>query len=575
MMAQFGLIGEKLPHSFSPVLHRKLNNIDYDLWEVPRESIDAFLDEASFSAANVTIPYKEVALAHCIPSEAAGKIGCVNTLVKRNGTLYGYNTDYLGFCYMLDKAGIDLRSKNVLILGSGGTSKTACYAAAMKKAKKITVLSRSAKSYEMDVSCELSFTDYSDSRIFEETQVLINTTPVGMYPRITDEPIDLHLFTRLEGVADVVYNPLKTSLVQTAEKAGIRATNGLMMLVAQAWYAGKLFNGLETVAGDKDFELMNRVYEEIHSEKQNIVLIGMPGCGKTTVGSLLAKKLERKFFDCDEEFTAFVGMTPADYIVKYGEDAFRDRESAVITQMCGETEAVISTGGGSILRNVNVLNLKKNGKLVYLHQVIDNLSTQNRPLSSESEKLKGLYYKRLPIYKKCADIKVLVAEDSDSTVTKIQKAMAGEKRTMKILIMNGPNINMLGIREPEIYGNSTYADLMELCRKKADELGVEVAFVQSNHEGVLVDEIQKAYGVYDGIIINPAAYTHTSVALLDAVKAVSVPVVEVHISDPDQRDEFRKVSYIRAAAVKTIKGQGLAGYAQALEFLCERLPLLK
>lgn len=569
MMAQFGLIGEKLPHSFSPVLHKKLNNIEYDLWEVSKEDIDAFFDAASFTAANVTIPYKEVALRHCIPSEAAAKIGCVNTLVNRDGVLYGYNTDYLGFCYMIDKAGIDLRDKNILILGSGGTSKTACYAAAMKKAKKITVMSRSARTYEMDISCELFFTDYSDSRVFEETQVLINTTPVGMYPRITDEPIDLHSFTRLEGVVDVVYNPLKTALVQTAEIAKIRATNGLAMLVAQAFFAGKLFNGEEAVAGDKDFELMNRVYEEIHSEKQNIVLIGMPGCGKSTVGRLLAKTLNRSFYDCDEEITAFAGMTPADYIVNYGEGAFRDKESEVIAQMCGLTGAVISTGGGSVLRNENVLNLKKNGKLVYLHQYIDNLSIQNRPLSIGSENLKGLYYKRLPIYEKCADLKVLVAEKADSTVEEIQKALAGERSAMKILVMNGPNINMLGIREPEIYGNSTYADLMELCRKKADELGIEVGFVQSNHEGVLVDEIQKAYGVYDGIVINPAAYTHTSVALLDAVKAVSVPVVEVHISDPDLRDEFRKVSYIRTAVVKTIKGQGFAGYAQALEYLCE------
>ena len=571
MMSQFGLIGEKLPHSFSPILHKKLNDLEYDLWEISQEDIDAFLDKASFCAANVTIPYKEVALRHCVPSEAARKIGCVNTLVNKDGVLYGYNTDYLGFCYMLDTAGIDLRDKNILILGSGGTSKTACYAAAMKKAKKITVMSRSAKTYNMDISCELTFTDYSDSKVFEETQVLINTTPVGMYPHIDSEPIDLHSFTGLEGVADVVYNPLKTSLVQTAQKAGIKATNGLMMLVAQAWYAGKLFIGENPVPQDKDYELMNRVYEEIHSEKQNIVLIGMPGCGKTTVGRLLAKKLKRKFLDCDEEFTAYAGMTPSNYIVKYGEDAFRNKESEVVAEICGETGVVISTGGGSILRNINVLNLKKNGKLVYLHQIIDKLSVKNRPLSSGNEKLKGLYYKRLPIYDRCADLKVLVAEDADSTVIEVMKALTGERNAMKILVMNGPNINMLGIREPEIYGSSTYADLMELCRKKADELGIEVAFVQSNHEGELVDEIQKAYGIYDGIVINPAAYTHTSVALLDAVKAVSIPVVEVHISDPDQRDEFRKISFIRTAAVKTIKGQGFAGYTQALEFLHEFL----
>ena len=570
-MADIGLIGEKLPHSFSPVLHKKLNNTEYDLWEVAREEIDDFIDKASFRAANVTIPYKEIALRHCIPSEAAQKIGCVNTLVNKDGVLYGYNTDYLGFCDMLDMAGIDVGNKNVLILGSGGTSKTACYSVALQGAKKITVMSRTVKSYEMDVPSELYFTDYSDAKAYEEAQILINTTPVGMYPRIESTPVDLHMFGRLEGVADVVYNPLKTALVQEAENAGIKATNGLRMLVAQAWYAGRLFVGSEAVAQREDYELMNRVYEEIYSEKQNIVLIGMPGCGKTTIGKLLANSLDRKFLDCDDEFTSYVGETPADYIVKYGEEAFRDKESEVIAKVSSETGAVISTGGGSILRRENVLNMKKNGTTVYLYQVIDKLAAKNRPLSAGNEKLKGLYYKRLPIYESCADYKVLTEPEPKATLKAVQRALAGERNKMKILIMNGPNINMLGIREPDIYGSSTYADLMEMCRKKADELGIEIDFIHSNHEGDLVDAIQKSYGIYDGIVINPAAYTHTSVALLDAVKAVSIPTVEVHISDPDQRDEFRKISYIRQAAVKTIKGQGPAGYTQAMDYLYDYL----
>jgi 3-dehydroquinate dehydratase type II len=141
---------------------------------------------------------------------------------------------------------------------------------------------------------------------------------------------------------------------------------------------------------------------------------------------------------------------------------------------------------------------------------------------------------------------------------------------VNILVINGPNLNLLGIREPDIYGHATYADLCARIRQEADALGVHVEFFQSNHEGALVDAIQAAYGKQDGILINPGAYTHTSVALLDAVKAVGIPTVEVHLSDPDTREEFRKVSYIRAACAATFKGRGFDGYLEALRFLCRR-----
>lgn len=141
---------------------------------------------------------------------------------------------------------------------------------------------------------------------------------------------------------------------------------------------------------------------------------------------------------------------------------------------------------------------------------------------------------------------------------------------MKILVLNGPNINMLGIREPNIYGYETYKDLINLVKENAN--GDEIDFYQSNHEGDLVDQIQKAYfDKVDGIIFNPAGYTHTSVALLDALKATRIPCVEVHISNPDSREGFRKVSYIREASVKTIVGEGIKGYVLALEFLREYL----
>ncbi len=140
---------------------------------------------------------------------------------------------------------------------------------------------------------------------------------------------------------------------------------------------------------------------------------------------------------------------------------------------------------------------------------------------------------------------------------------------MKILVINGPNLNMLGVREPKVYGTDTYDDLVEYIRKYCSAKDIEVEFFQSNHEGDLVDKIQAAYDKTDGIIINPGAYTHTSVAILDALKAVSIPAVEVHISDIDEREEFRRVSYISAACFATIKGHGFKGYTEAIDLFVD------
>ena len=147
--------------------------------------------------------------------------------------------------------------------------------------------------------------------------------------------------------------------------------------------------------------------------------------------------------------------------------------------------------------------------------------------------------------------------------------------SMRILVINGPNINMLGIREPDIYGRRTYEDLVLLIKEEAEKRDIYVDFFQSNHEGMIVDKIQSALGKFDGLIINPAAYTHTSVAILDALKAVNIPSVEVHISDPDEREDFRKISYVRYYCEKTISGKGFDGYVQAVVYLSEKYGKLK
>jgi 3-dehydroquinate dehydratase-2 len=141
---------------------------------------------------------------------------------------------------------------------------------------------------------------------------------------------------------------------------------------------------------------------------------------------------------------------------------------------------------------------------------------------------------------------------------------------MKILLINGPNINKLGIREPELYGKEDFNELIRRANAHCEELGVELRTYQSNHEGALVDKIQAAYGIFDGIVINPGAYTHTSIALLDALKAVGIPTVEVHISDVSKREDFRQISYVRLACEKTVMGHGIDGYVDAIDYLFEK-----
>lgn len=566
---EYGLIGETLKHSFSPMLHHEFGNADYGLIEIPKTDIDDFLKKADFKAINVTIPYKETVMKYCECDEIAKSIGAVNTLVNVNGQLKGYNTDWLGFKYMAERAGISFNGRKVVILGSGGTSKTACNTVAKEGASSIVVVSRGGTSYEANVSCPVSFTTYADEDAYVDADVLINTTPVGMFPNNEASPIDLTIFSGLKGLIDVIYNPLKTMLVKKAEDLGIPATNGLSMLVAQAYFAEKLFFNESTVMDEEGRAKIEAAYKKLYDMKRNIVFIGMPGCGKTTVGTALSKKLNMELLDTDEEFFKEYGIKPGDYIVQYGEEAFRDKETECVKKVSAKSGVIIATGGGAILRKINTDMLSLNGTLIYLHCPLEALATEGRPLSQGDEKRKALYYKRLPIYLKAKDALVDTKGSVEEVVGSVMKVLANNSNKKKYLIINGPNLNMLGIREPDIYGTKTYQDLMNYIEKAADELDVEVEFFQSNHEGDLVGAIQNSYGRKDGIVINPGAYTHTSVAILDAVKAVGVPTIEVHISDVDSREDFRQISYIRKAAKETISGMGFEGYVEAIKHLME------
>ena len=567
-MKEYGLIGETLKHSFSPMLHHEFNNAEYGLIEIPKDKVEDYMREASFKAINVTIPYKETVIPFCQVDETAKAIGAVNTIVNKNGALFGYNTDHLGFTHMVKRTDIDITGKKVVILGSGGTSKTACFAVAKMGAASIVVVSRGGAKYETSVSLDVSFTTYEDEAQYLDAEVLVNTTPVGMYPNIEGSPVDITKLKKLESVIDVVYNPLTTMLVKDAIDAGLKATNGLSMLVAQAYYAERLFFDKPTDIDEEALKAIEEALDKLTNQKKNIVLTGMPGSGKSTIGRTLSKLLDREFVDTDEMFFEENNIRPGDYILKYGEEEFRRLETECVKKAAGLSGVVIATGGGVILKKENTDLLSLNGDIVYLHRALKELDTEGRPLSQGNERRKALYYRRLPIYMSSKKYLVDVGDTPNITAERVLKALKGEGADKKkFLVINGPNLNMLGIREPNIYGHSTYADLIQYIEDASKELNVDVEFFQSNHEGDLVEAIQNAYGRKDGIVINPGAYTHTSVAILDATKAVGIPTIEVHISDVDAREDFRQVSFIRKAAVNTISGHGFDGYVMAIKEL--------
>ena len=574
--AKYGLVGEKLGHSFSPLLHSRFGEYDYSLIEVSKENIDDYFRQADFNAINVTIPYKEKAMAYCTPDDKANAIGCVNTLVNTGNGVMGYNTDTYGFEYMAVRAGIDFRGEKVVILGSGGTCKTAAYTVSRLGAASVTVVSRNPSDVRLDIPCPIRYAGYDDD--FYDCTVLVNTTPVGMYPDVSGKPIDINnCYVNLKAVIDVIYNPLSTRLIYNAKKRGLKATGGLPMLVSQGYFASRLFAG-ETLGADPvgaltdvEREKLEKVIDDICNIAGNVVLTGMPGSGKTTVGKIMAKKLGLEFADTDIMFEKEYGMSPSKCIRQMGEEKFRELEKKIVSTVAQKGGKVIATGGGVVLDPENMEMLSLNGKVIFINRKLNELATADRPLSAGAENLKALYYRRLPIYISNCDMTVRVEGSAKSVAASAIGGLHNSeaiKRT-HLIVVNGPNLNMLGVREPGIYGSKTYADLMQMCRSKAKELDVSVDFYQSNHEGELVDIIQQAYGEADGIVINPGAYTHTSVALLDALKAVGIPAIEVHISDVDSREDFRQISYIRSYVAKTISGHGLSGYTEAMEELAK------
>lgn len=416
---EYGLIGEHLPHSFSKEIHGRCADYDYRLTELTPEQIPGFMTEKSFQAINVTIPYKQTVIPYLFYLDpAAEAIGAVNTVVNRNGELYGYNTDFYGMESLIRRIGLSLTGKKVLILGTGGTSRTAQAVAKAAKAASVTVAGRPVD--RPDVTFEEAYERHSD------VDVIINTTPCGMYPYAdgTPEragtPIDLSRFPKLCGVVDVVYNPIRTNLVMDAKDRGLPAEGGLFMLVAQAVKACRIFLDRDTEGMEAETE---GIYREIVSQKENIVLTGMPGSGKSTVGKALAQALNRPLIDTDEEIVKAAGKTIPEIFAEVGEAGFRDLEEAVIRRVANEsTGAVLATGGGAILRDGNIRALKRTGRIYFLDRSPEALiPTDDRPLASTVEAIRRRYEERYGRYCATCDFRVESDEILEHTVDTIRK----------------------------------------------------------------------------------------------------------------------------------------------------------
>ena len=386
-----GLVGEHLSHSFSPQIHSRLSDYKYSLFEMPESELESFIKSNRYHSVNVTIPYKMAIMPYLdVISDNAKLIGSVNTVTHLpDGRLYGDNTDLYGFIHMIKDAGIDMEGKNVLILGTGGTSRTARFACESLGASAIHLVSRTG---------ELT---YENAHVLHpETQMIVNCTPVGMYPNNLISPIDIDLFPALEGVADVIFNPARTRLLLDAESRGLKTANGLPMLVAQAKRACEVFMGESIDDGE-----IKAITKEIATQTANIILVGMPGCGKTTVGQIIAQRLGRPLIDTDELIVRLAGKSIPEIFAEDGEEEFRRIESEAVREAGKTSGAVISTGGGVVTRARNLAPLHQNGRIFFITRDTKLLARGGRPLSLSGD-LSKMYEERLPLYREFCDAEV-------------------------------------------------------------------------------------------------------------------------------------------------------------------------
>lgn len=399
-----GLLGRTLGHSYSPAIHKLLNEYSYELFSREPEDVEGFVKLGPWDGCNVTIPYKKEVVQYCTElSDLAKELGSVNTLLRLpSGGIYGDNTDAAGFKAMAKRLPVTYAGKKALVFGTGGASVTV-QAVLKHLGCQVTVVSRTG-----DVT-------YDDLDRFSDAQVLVNTTPVGMYPKTGESVVDLGMFPKAEAVLDVVYNPARTKLILDAEERGIPCESGLYMLVAQAARASEIWTN-STIETDK----LEAVHKAIGSGMQNLILVGMPGCGKSTVGFKLARATGRWLVDADQELVKRAGMEIPQYMERYGVESFRKLEAEVLRDLGKESGLVIATGGGCVTREENYRSLHQNGTIIWLQRDLADLPADGRPLS-QKEGVQALYETRKPLYEAFSDFAIQNTGDPDLTVEEIIK----------------------------------------------------------------------------------------------------------------------------------------------------------
>ncbi len=399
----FGLIGEHLSHSFSQIIHREMGCDNYCLKETPPEELETFIKSNKFGGLNVTIPYKKDVMKYCdILTPEAEEVGCVNTVITdKDGRLVGHNTDVDGFLFMARNAGVELSRKKVIILGSGGASLAVGYALKKAAAKEVVTVSRTGEN------------NYENLHRHFDAEVIVNTTPVGMYPNADASPIDLSPFKKCRGVLDLIYNPFRTNLLLQAETLGIPSSNGLSMLVSQALFAEEFFKGEKL-----DEKEIIRIMKIVASSRRNLVLVGMPGVGKSTVGKVLAEMSGKVLVDTDEEIVKTTGLSIPEIFEKGGEVLFRELESEEVRKATEGFGRIIVTGGGAVKTDVNYLPLKRTSRIYHLERDVAALSREGRPLSKGAD-LEKMYLERLPMYERFRDEVVQAENKAEETARKI------------------------------------------------------------------------------------------------------------------------------------------------------------
>lgn len=401
---QYGLLGRTLGHSYSPQIHKLLGNEDYRLFEVEPEQLSAFLTERDFTGLNVTIPYKKAVIPFCSQlSPTAEKLGAVNTIIRRaDNTLMGHNTDYAGFKALVAHSKLSLRGKKALVLGSGGASNVVVSVLEELGAVPV-VISRSGEN------------NYENISRHHDAALIVNATPVGTYPNVDAAPLSLSCFPHLEGVFDLIYNPARTKLLMQAEDMGLVTENGLLMLVAQAVESAEWFRKAPI-----DRSIVDKILHTLKAQTENIILIGMPGAGKSTIGTLLAAKLGHQFVDADAQIETEAGISIPEIFYTQGEPAFRTLEHQVLARLGKESGLVIATGGGCVTVKENYENLHRNGTVFWIQRDLSQLPIDGRPLSS-AQSLPDMLTIRTPLYKAFADYSILNDDTPDVTVEKILK----------------------------------------------------------------------------------------------------------------------------------------------------------